>query len=163
MNKRVDKRYALNFPLQMTQPLDKSSFAVSFPQVTLCEVAKAYDDIIVELEDDQTVRSFKPDFSLLAQIDCRGIIITAKGSEPYDFVSRFFGPRVGVNEDPVTGSAHCKLAHYWMKKLDKKHFQAYQASSRGGEINIEVEGDRVLLSGQAILMSEGLLHNTYGV
>lgn len=163
VNKRVDKRYALNFPLQMTQLSDKSSFAASFPQVALCEVAQAYDDIIVELEDDQAVRLFKPDFSLLAQIDCRGIIITAKGSEPYDFVSRFFGPRVGVNEDPLTGSAHCKLAHYWMKKLDKKHFQAYQASSRGGEINIEVEGDRVLLSGQAILMSEGLLHNTYGV
>ncbi|WP_440683803.1 PhzF family phenazine biosynthesis protein [Cysteiniphilum halobium] len=163
VSKHEDKCYTLNFPLQETQQIDKSSFIANFPQVTLCEVAQAYDDIIVELESDQAVRSFKPDFSLLTHIDCRGVIITAKGSESYDFVSRFFGPRVGVNEDPVTGSAHCKLAHYWMQKLNKKHFQAYQASSRGGEINIEVDDDRVLLSGQAILMSEGYLQHAHNI
>ncbi|MDA0911667.1 MAG: PhzF family phenazine biosynthesis isomerase [Proteobacteria bacterium] len=158
VNKHEGKCYILNFPLQVTQQIDKSLFTASFPQVTVCEVAQAYDDIIVELEDDEAVRSFNPDFSLLAQINCRGIIVTAKGAKSYDFVSRFFGPRVGVNEDPVTGSAHCKLAHYWMMRLKKTRFQAYQASSRGGEISIEVGGDRVLLGGQAILMSEGYLH-----
>jgi len=78
-------------------------------------------------------------------------------AEKYDFVSRFFATREGINEDPVTGSAHCKLADYWQKELGKKEFIAYQASERGGVIKIKIIGDRVLLTGQAITIMEGVL------
>jgi PhzF family phenazine biosynthesis protein len=86
----------------------------------------------------------------LVRSDCRGLIITAKGNQDYDFVSRFFAPRVGVLEDPVTGSAHCKLADYWQKKLNKTQFLAYQASKRGGEIQLSIHNERVLLTGYAV-------------
>lgn len=160
---RDNNNYTLNFPLQKTQQVSTSCYANAFPQEGVVGVSQAYDDIIVELENEDAVRAFKPDFNLLADIDCRGIIITAKSFSKYDFVSRFFGPRVGVNEDPVTGSAHCKLAHYWMTKLQKNTLKAYQASSRGGEISIEVINDRVLLGGKAVLMSEGYLYHVHNI
>lgn len=85
----------------------------------------------------------------LKKINFRGIIVTAKDENKYDFISRFFAPREGINEDPVTGSAHCKLADYWQKKLNKNKFLAYQASERGGEIQVEIKNDRVFLTGKA--------------
>jgi PhzF family phenazine biosynthesis protein len=111
------------------------------------------DDYLVILKDEEAVRTVKPDFAKLAELDLRGVIITAKGHD-VDFVSRFFGPKLGIPEDPVTGSAHCTLAPYWSAKLGKKILIAHQASKRGGDIQCEFKGDRVSLAGQAVTFME---------
>jgi len=113
-------------------------------------------DYIFEFESEEQVKGLRPDLTLLAKLDCRGVIVTAPATDDYDydFVSRFFAPRVGVSEDPVTGSAHCCLGPYWEKRTGKKAFKALQCSSRGGEISVTVEGERVLLGGQAVTVME---------
>jgi len=147
-------QYTLDFPLQkIGTPITSLAITQNFEKIV--QAVHAYDDIIVEVETEEALRNFVPSINELAKIECRGIILTSKGSGRYDFVSRFFAPRVGVNEDPVTGSAHCKLAHYWQQKLHQSKFVAYQASSRGGEIGISIEGDRVHLTGKAITILEG--------
>jgi PhzF family phenazine biosynthesis protein len=113
-------------------------------------VGKSSFDYLVEVESEQTVRLLAPDFASIARLPVRGVIVTAKSTGEYDFVSRFFAPAVGVNEDPVTGSAHCALGPYWQTKLGKSSFLAYQASKRGGVMKVRVTGDRVYLSGQAV-------------
>ncbi len=150
--------FSLNFPLQkVSQKLNVANFQHLCPDKVL-NAAQALDDVIIELNSEAAVRNFKPDFTEITKINCRGLIITAKSNgKPYDFVSRFFGPRVGVNEDPVTGSAHCKLADYWQHKLNQTSFFAYQASVRGGEMGIQIEGDRVQLIGDAVLVGHGAL------
>jgi PhzF family phenazine biosynthesis protein len=108
-------------------------------------------DYLVELEDEAAVRGFRPDLGAIARVPARGVIVTARANKgQYDFVSRFFAPQSGVPEDPVTGSAHCALAPYWSGKLGKKELMAFQASTRGGELRLRLEGDRVLLGGQAV-------------
>ena len=92
----------------------------------------------------------QPDFTALKKLKVRGIIVTARGSAPYDFVSRFFAPGSGIDEDPVTGSAHCCLGPFWASRLGKTEFLAWQASARGGEVRVRLAGDRVLLGGQAV-------------
>jgi len=152
-----EELYTLDFPLQ------KTGRTIDIPLFKNRVIAvDALDDVIIELASEAEVRQFVPNPAELLQIECRGIIITARGSGSYDFVSRFFGPRVGVNEDPVTGSAHCKLAHYWQQKLGKSEFLAYQASERGGEIAIAVRGDRVYLSGRAVTVLEGMWRSMHG-
>ena len=104
------------------------------------------------------MRSLRPDFRKLKTLDARGIIATARSDDPkYDFISRFFGPNVGIDEDPVTGSAHCALAPYWSAKLGKTTMTGFQASPRGGVVGVRVNGDRVILSGQAVTVLEGAL------
>ncbi|MEX0678683.1 MAG: PhzF family phenazine biosynthesis protein [Pirellulales bacterium] len=115
-------------------------------------------DFLVELASEAELRRMAPDFVRLAAVDCRGVIVTARSSgAPFDFVSRFFAPASGVDEDPVTGSAHCTLAHFWQKRLGRDRFQAYQASRRGGVVGVSIDGDRVLLTGRAVLVFEGRL------
>ena len=104
------------------------------------------------------VRALQPDFSLLAQIDVVGIICTAPGADGVDFVSRFFAPRAGVPEDPVTGSAHCTLVPYWADKLKRTRLHARQISPRGGDLWCEQRGDRVGLAGQAVLYLKGEIY-----
>ncbi len=145
----------LNFPLQATGPrLEHESFNDLFGN-QIVTIEKAFDDVIVELNDEKNIYDFVPVIEKINQIDCRGLIITARGKNKYDFISRFFGPRVGVAEDPVTGSAHCKLAYYWQQRLKKNNFLAYQASKRGGELILEINDDRVLMTGSAITISCG--------
>lgn len=103
----------------------------------------------------ETLRGMAPDFSRLAAIDCLGVVVTAPGDNGHDFVSRFFAPALGVNEDPVTGSAHCALVPFWSRLTGKTAFRAYQASPRGGEIGCRLVGDRVQLSGEAVFYLEG--------
>jgi PhzF family phenazine biosynthesis protein len=111
---------------------------------------------IAELDMEETLRNVSPNFDLLQTLEAWGTIITTKASMPgYDFVSRFFAPLKGVKEDPVTGSAHCALGPYWMKKLGKNSFKAYQASARGGALGVRVEGDRVYLTGRAVTVLSG--------
>src|SRR6266513_2114730 len=112
-------------------------------------VGRSKFDYLVELESEDVVRRLDPDMGAIARIDARGVIVTSRtdGIHQYDFVSRFFAPRAGVPEDPVTGSAHCALAPYWSGKLGKKELVAYQASARGGELRLRLAGDRVRLGG----------------
>ena len=115
-------------------------------------------DALVEVESEQAVRSIRPDAARLTAIPVRGIIVTARAENPtFDFVSRFFAPRAGVLEDPVTGSAHCCLGPYWGDKLGKRDLVGYQASGRGGIVRVGVRGDRVLLGGQAVTVLRGEL------
>jgi predicted PhzF superfamily epimerase YddE/YHI9 len=107
---------------------------------------------IYESEDD--VRSLKPKMEFLAKLETFAVIVTAPGRR-VDFVSRFFAPRQGIPEDPVTGSAHCTLVPYWAERLKKTELHALQVSSRGGELWCEYQGDRVVISGQAVLYLEG--------
>lgn len=152
-------RIELDFP---STPPEESS---ADPQllVALGAVAAAYFgrtrfDAFVELDSAETVRSLRPDFRRLKALDVRGLIATAKSDDPkFDFISRFFAPAVGIDEDPVTGSAHCALAPYWSRKLGKTALTGYQASPRGGVVGVRVNGDRVILSGHAVTMLEGTL------
>ena len=128
------------------------------------EIAKAFDtapieclkseDYIVVFEREIDIESAKPDLEQLKKLDLRGVIITAKSSR-YDFIARFFAPKYGVPEDPVTGSAYTQLAPYWASKIDSKRFNVKQVSSRGGELSCEVADDRVLISGKAVSYLEG--------
>ena len=114
------------------------------------------EDLLVVLDSEKAVREVRPDFAALERIPCRGVIITAKGDRS-DFVSRFFAPRVGVPEDPVTGSAHCVLTPYWAGVLGKNNLHAFQVSKRGGELFCKLAGDRVKISGKAALYMEGTI------
>jgi PhzF family phenazine biosynthesis protein len=108
-------------------------------------------DYMLELESEAAVRALAPDFTALKKMEARGVIATARSSAPgFDFVSRFFAPAVGVDEDPVTGSAHCALCPYWSRILGKTEMTAFQASARGGVVRVRLKGDRVILSGQAV-------------
>ena len=114
-------------------------------------VGKSKFDYLVEVASEQVVRDLQPDIALLKHADARGVIVTAQAtSEGFDFVSRFFAPRSGVAEDPVTGSAHCCLAPYWGRRLGKTELVGFQASHRGGTVRVRLEGLRVVLGGQAV-------------
>lgn len=104
---------------------------------------------ILEIESEQAVRDYLPDMEQIAKNTRQGLIITARGEGDIDFVSRYFVPNVGVPEDPVTGSAHCELAHYWKDELEKTSFTAYQASKRGGRLELQIMEDRLLIRGNA--------------
>jgi len=115
-------------------------------------------DYIVEVESEDVVRALNPDHALLRKIPVRGVIVTSRGANGrYDFVSRFFAPGSGIDEDPVTGSAHCCLTPYWSAKLGKTELNAYQASKRGGMLRVRLDGDRVRLGGRAVTIFRGEL------
>lgn len=120
-------------------------------------VGRSRYDYLLELPSEEAVRTAAPDPRQLAALGVRGVIITARGSAPYDFVSRFFAPGSGVDEDPVTGSAHCTLGPYWGPRLGKEELLAYQASARGGVVKVRLVGDRVKLGGQAVTVLRGRL------
>ena len=115
--------------------------------------------LLVHLESEEDVKNIQPNFTAMLDtensLDWRGVIVTAKGSEPYDFISRYFAPWMGVNEDPVTGSAHTVLAPYWSKLLKKQEMLAYQASKRGGELLLWLTEKRVHITGEAVTVIEG--------
>lgn len=117
--------------------------------------------LLVCLDNQEQVLELQPDFNALLSMEnklgWRGVIITSAGSGPYDFISRYFAPWMGVNEDPVTGSAHTVLAPYWMRQLGKRRMRAYQASERGGELLLEVVGDRIHITGEAVTVVRGEL------
>ncbi|NWJ45254.1 MAG: PhzF family phenazine biosynthesis protein [Chloroflexi bacterium] len=147
----------LNFPLEPAVPVVSPPDFATILGATPLFIGQNRMDYIVELESEEAVRLLKPDMPALARIETRGVIVTARASKNYDFVSRFFAPASGVNEDPVTGSAHCCLAPYWQAKLSKSEFIAYQASARGGVVQAIVDGDRTRLLGKAITVLRGEL------
>lgn len=119
-------------------------------------VGMAGQDAFVEVANAERVKALRPDFARLAGLPIRGVIVTARESgEVYDFVSRFFVPAAGIDEDPVTGSAHCALATHWGTRLGKKEMRGWQASARGGEVGVRWNGDRVELTGQAVTVWRG--------
>lgn len=155
---KEDSDIILDFPLQKTgEPLLLSHFEKLFSLNAIVNAVSANDDVIVELADEDLVRMLELDPAIVMSTDHRGLIVTAKGKSSFDFVSRVFAPHEGINEDPVTGSAHCKLADYWQQKLNKSEFLAYQASPRSGILRVKIMGDRVHLRGQAVTILEGTL------
>jgi PhzF family phenazine biosynthesis protein len=153
---RRDDIFEMDFPARpaLTQtPPDGLSKAL---RVTPRKVFGSAEDLMVVLDNEKTVVDVEPIFPALEQVECRGIIITARGDQS-DFVSRFFAPRVGIQEDPVTGSAHCVLTPYWAAVLGKKELHAFQVSKRGGELFCRHAGERVMISGKATLYLEGTI------
>lgn len=149
------ERLALDFPAQPPQPVDAPEGLDAALGVRPREVLKAIDLVCV-VDGAAEVRDLAPDPRALAAIDARGVIVTAPG-EDCDFVSRFFAPRVGVDEDPVTGSAHCKLIPYWSKRLGRRALFARQLSKRGGELWCVDRGERVTIAGHGVLVLEGVI------
>ena len=146
---------AMDFPAQPPSPCDPPSALIQALSANHHEVLRS-EDYFVVFASEQDVRSLDPDMGLLMKIGLRGVIVTAKGKEA-DFVSRFFDPKQGVNEDPVTGSAHCALIPYWSRKLGRKELTAHQVSKRGGELFCKDRGDRVTIAGRAVSYMEGVI------
>jgi PhzF family phenazine biosynthesis protein len=122
------------------------------------DTARSRFDWLVEVANEDEVRALEPDFSKLRRVDTRGVIVTARAHDgEFDFVSRFFAPAVGVDEDPVTGSAHCALTPWWAVRLGRTEMVGYQASERGGIVRVALDGERVRLSGRAVTVMRGEL------
>lgn len=148
----------LDFPAKLEESADAPRYLMEALGIPAIYIGKNDFDYLVEVESEEIVRNMQPDLALLAQVTVRGVMVTSRASSPgYDFVSRFFAPRVGVNEDPVTGSAHCCLAPYWSNQLHKNEMVAYQASRRGGVLRVRMHGDRVKIAGQAVTVMRGEL------
>ncbi|UOF90325.1 PhzF family phenazine biosynthesis protein [Fodinisporobacter ferrooxydans] len=139
----------LNFPAEPAAECGYPAELIDALQINPIYVGRNRFDYLIEIESEDMLKNLNPNFSLLEKIQTRGVLVTSKSDE-FDFISRCFFPAVGVNEDPVTGSAHCCLAPYWSKKLQKNEFYAYQASKRGGILKIQLNEDRVLMAGQAV-------------
>jgi predicted PhzF superfamily epimerase YddE/YHI9 len=148
----------LDFPATITTPADPPPHLLEALGASASYVGKNKFDYLVEVESEEKLRALTPDFTALRKLPVRGIIVTARSdSAEYDFVSRFFAPAAGVDEDPVTGSAHCALGPYWSQRLGKSEFTAYQASARGGVVSVRLQGDRAILGGQAVTVLRGEL------
>ncbi len=146
----------LDFPIEAEEKVEPPKKLLEALNVVPKYVGKNRMDYLIEVDNEDIVRGIEPDFRKLKEVDTRGVIITSSSdSNQYDFVSRFFAPAIGIDEDPVTGSAHCCLAPYWNKKLNKNEFIAYQASQRGGTLKIRFGKERVYLSGKAIMVMDG--------
>ncbi len=140
----------MDFPAKREERADPPAGLLEALNVRPIYVGRNQFDFLIELKSEDKVRALDPDFAALRKIRARGIIVTARSaSGEFDFVSRFFGPAVGVDEDPVTGSAHCCLGPYWSSRLGKKDLVAYQASKRGGVVRVRCTDGRVILSGRA--------------
>jgi PhzF family phenazine biosynthesis protein len=148
-----DDNLILNFPAQGPTPCDTPQEIINALNITPIECLKS-QDLIVVLNDEIDVQNVDPDFEELKKFDLRGVIVTAQ-SKTCDFVARCFFPGIGIQEDPVTGSAYTQLAPYWASKLGKNLFHAKQLSARGGELICELFNDRVLISGKAVKYLEG--------
>lgn len=148
----------LDFPLKPEESADPPPGLLQALGGSAKYVGRSQFDFIVEMESEAAVRSLAPDFTKLASVSARGIIVTSRSADPkFDFVSRFFAPAAGIDEDPVTGSAHCCLGDFWQKRLKKSQFVAYQASAQGGIVKVRVTNDRAFLGGSAFLVSSGVL------
>jgi PhzF family phenazine biosynthesis protein len=148
----------LDFPATPAEPVTPPDDLVRALGVTPKYAGQNQFDYLVEVGIEDTVRAMKPDFALLEAAASRGVIVTSAARSPeYDFISRFFAPAVGIDEDPVTGSAHCCLGPFWGKRFGKREMLGYQASPRGGTVRVRVEGERVKLGGQAVTVLRGEL------
>lgn len=155
---RRDAWIELDFPATAASPAAPPAGLIEGLGVKPRFVGRSRFDYLVEVDGEATVRGLDPDLTAIGRVEARGVIVTSRANKgKYDFVSRFFAPQSGVPEDPVTGSAHCALAPYWSATLGKKELVAYQASPRGGELRLRLNGDRVHLGGQAVTVLRGEL------
>ena len=156
---RSGREIVMDFPAEPPAPCalpDGLAEALGVEKVTY--TGRNRMDVLVLLEGAQAVRAVQPDMAQLAEIEARGVIVTAPSEEEgSDFVSRFFAPRAGVPEDPVTGSAHCALAPFWSARLEHRRLTGVQLSARGGRVGVEMKGDRVQLAGRAVTVLRGAL------
>ncbi|MHB1177428.1 MAG: PhzF family phenazine biosynthesis protein [Daejeonella sp.] len=148
--------YTLDFPARPPKPSDVPAGLKEALGGDPAEILRSRDYFIV-YDNESAVEALKPDYLALSKIDSLGFIVTAPGDN-CDFVSRFFAPGAGINEDPVTGSAHCSLIPYWADRLKKNNLHAYQVSSRLGELWCELKGDRVLMAGKAVTFLKGEIY-----
>ncbi len=154
---RNEDQLTLNFPADHIEPVELTQDILNGFDIKPQTAFKGQSDILLIFNNEEEIRKVKPNFTEIAKLNARGVIVTAKGND-VDFVSRFFGPQVGVDEDPVTGSAHTTLTPYWSKTLNKNKLSARQLSKRGGVLHCELCGDRVDISGQGKLFMSGEIH-----
>jgi PhzF family phenazine biosynthesis protein len=149
----------MNFPSKPAVPAEApGELLFALGVATARYVGRNAFDYLLEIDSEETLRALAPDHSTLRKLPVRGIIVTARGErDGFDFVSRFFAPGSGIDEDPVTGSAHTALAPYWAGQLGKSEMTGYQASARGGVVKVRLEGERVMLAGQAVTVMTGEL------
>jgi PhzF family phenazine biosynthesis protein len=148
----------LDFPALPVTACEAPADLASSLGVRLAAVGRSRMDYLCEVIDEETLRGMTPDMTRLRAVQVRGVIVTCKSRQSeYDFLSRFFAPATGVDEDPVTGSSHCSLGPYWAAKLGKSRLCGYQASRRGGIVRVHVQSDRVRLGGQAVTVLRGEL------
>jgi len=148
----------LDFPAHPERACAAPAGLDSALHAKLLYVGLSESHTLVLLNSERTVRELRPDFVKLRDVDVRAVVVTAPAETlGYDFVSRMFAPRLGIDEDPVTGSAHCCLAPYWQSRLHKSEFMALQVSERGGVLRVRISGDRVILGGQAVTVVKGEL------
>jgi PhzF family phenazine biosynthesis protein len=148
----------MDFPAKAEQASAEPAGLAAALGLTPVYVGRNQFDYLVEVESAEALRAATPDHSALRKLPVRGIIVTARSDVPeFDFISRFFAPGAGVDEDPVTGSSHVCLAPYWSRRLGKTELNAYQASPRGGVVRLRANGDRVILAGQAVTVMRGEL------
>jgi predicted PhzF superfamily epimerase YddE/YHI9 len=153
---RTETGYVMDFP---SRPSEQSAGPAGLAQALGTEPLEVYSNAfnyMAVVKDDAIVRGLSPDFAAISSYDRSGIIVTAAGTAPYDFVSRYFAPAKGIPEDPVTGGAHTMLAPYWAKRLDKTELRAFQVSRRGGEVLCRLVGERVMLEGSCVFYMEGV-------
>ena len=148
----------LDFPATPDKPIDAPAGLAEALGIQPLYVGQSLFDFLVELPDEAAVRSVRPDFSRLRAFAARGVMITSAADEPgVDFVSRYFAPAFGIDEDPATGSTHCCLGPFWSRRLNRPSFVARQVSERGGMLKVAMDGDRVRLGGQAVTVLRGEL------
>ena len=153
----------LNFPATPDEETAAPAGLAEALGVPALYVGRSKFDFIAEVRDEETVRHLSPDFVRLRGYAARGVIVTARAGSPgVDFVSRYFAPAFGIDEDPVTGSTHCCLGPFWARRLGRQTFVAHQLSSRGGVVRVTVDGDRVRLAGQAVTVLRGELSAASG-
>jgi len=148
----------LDFPARppLPKPPEWADAVVGALGIKPVYIGMSAEDVLFEAADEDAVRSIKPDFATLRSLPARGVIVTSRSSDKrFDFVSRFFAPAVGVDEDPVTGSSHTVLVPYWAKRLGRTSFTATQASARGGVLYLRLDGDRVRITGSAVTVIRG--------
>lgn len=156
--KRQGDWMEMNFPVDPVTPMAVPSELVNALAAEVVFTGKTRIRYFVELKSPEALRTLTPDLTAIKRVPPGRVLVTARSDNPeFDFISRYFGPGVGVPEDPVTGSAHCALAPYWSSKLGRNTFTAYQASKRGGVVKVRLEDDRVLLSGKAVTVLRGEL------
>ena len=152
------ERIALDFPVEPADPVPEPEGLAEALGAEIVRVGQNRMDLLAEVQDESTVQGLAPDLARLAAYPVRGTIVTARSSAPgVDFVSRFFAPQSGVDEDPVTGSAHCALAPWWSERLGRTAMTGRQLSPRGGSVGVRLTGPRVHLLGNAVIVLEGTL------
>jgi len=152
--KKKDEFLELDFPVDKLMPVNNEEEILDCVGIKPVDTLKGISDYFAVFNTESEIKNIKPDFGKIVKLNSRGLIVTAPGDE-VDFVSRFFAPQLGIDEDPVTGSAHTSLTPYWSKKLNKKELKAEQLSSRGGQLFCTDCGDRIKIAGQAKLYMIG--------